>query len=217
MIAEISCGEYFWSPRVTVTSWPIFRLIDRIVRSGASTYWLRAALPTSRCPCAIQTDDRRQDRVAVLFEDDGPAIADDRDLAVGRSQVDADDRFGVHVVIPRSVRVEPGRSSNPRDPRSSWPSRRRFPSGSVSGCASSSSGQRPAHSQAAAHRLNFREADHAAPPGITSPQLLDHGPGPISRFVDDFDHGHQLGIDRLRPRRGCARPARTAIARRNRF
>ena len=38
MIAEISCGEYFWSPSVTVTSWPIFRLIDRMVRSGASTY-----------------------------------------------------------------------------------------------------------------------------------------------------------------------------------
>ena len=50
MIAEISWGEYFWSPRVTVTSWPIFRLIDRTVRSGASTYWLRAALPTSRWP-----------------------------------------------------------------------------------------------------------------------------------------------------------------------
>ena len=38
MIAEISWGEYFWSPRVTVTSWPIFRLIDRTVRSGARTY-----------------------------------------------------------------------------------------------------------------------------------------------------------------------------------
>ena len=110
MIAEISCGEYFWSPRVTVTSWPIFRLIDRTVRSGARTYWLRAALPTSRCPCGIQTDDRRQDRVAVLLEDHGPAIANDRDLAVGRSQVDADDRVGIHVVIPRSARVEPDRS-----------------------------------------------------------------------------------------------------------
>ena len=67
MIAEISWGVYSWSPRVTVTSWPIFRLIDRMVRSGASTYWLRAGLPTSSRPCGIEADDRRQDRVAVLL------------------------------------------------------------------------------------------------------------------------------------------------------
>ncbi len=50
MMAEISWGVYFLSPSVTVTSWPILRLIDRMVRSGASTYWLRAALPTSNRP-----------------------------------------------------------------------------------------------------------------------------------------------------------------------
>ena len=33
-----------------MTSWPILRLIDRMVRSGASTYWFRAALPTSKWP-----------------------------------------------------------------------------------------------------------------------------------------------------------------------
>ena len=51
----------------------------------------------------VQADDGGQDRVAVLFEDDGLAVADDRHLAVGRSQVDADDRLGVHVEIPPSV------------------------------------------------------------------------------------------------------------------
>src|SRR6516162_2843820 len=50
IIAEISCGRYSCSPSRTFTSWPILRLIDLIVRSGASTHWLRAALPTSRRP-----------------------------------------------------------------------------------------------------------------------------------------------------------------------
>src|SRR5262249_52424062 len=34
----------------TLTSWPILRLIDLMVRSGATTHWLRAALPTSSLP-----------------------------------------------------------------------------------------------------------------------------------------------------------------------
>src|SRR5262245_56239543 len=48
--AEISCGRYSWSPSRTLTSWPILRLIDLTVRSGASAHWLRAALPTSSLP-----------------------------------------------------------------------------------------------------------------------------------------------------------------------
>ena len=49
-MADTSCGVYSPSPRGTFTSWPIFRLIDLTVRSGASTHWLRAAVPTSSRP-----------------------------------------------------------------------------------------------------------------------------------------------------------------------
>ena len=52
----------------------------------------------------VEADDRREDRVAVLVgQDDGQAVADDGDLAVGRPQVNADDRF--HGSIRSSVPV----------------------------------------------------------------------------------------------------------------
>ena len=72
-MAEISCGRYFWSPSATVTSCPIFRLIDRIVRSGASTNWLRAACRRAAGRPRIEADDRRENRVAILAQYDGPA------------------------------------------------------------------------------------------------------------------------------------------------
>src|SRR2546428_13880516 len=53
MIAEISCGVYSCSPRRTLASWPMRRLIDLTVSSGASNHWLRAACPTSRRPYVI--------------------------------------------------------------------------------------------------------------------------------------------------------------------
>src|SRR5262245_32178235 len=60
IIAEISCGRYSWSPSCTLTSCPILRLIDLMVRSGASTHWLRAALPTSSRPSSARpTNDGR--------------------------------------------------------------------------------------------------------------------------------------------------------------
>ena len=69
----------------------------------------------------IEADDRGEDRIAVLLEDDGLAVPDDGDLAVGRSQVDADDR--VHVAIPaQSVSSQPGSASpspGPAQPLSS--------------------------------------------------------------------------------------------------
>src|SRR5437764_11938327 len=49
-MAETSCGRYSCSPSLTFRSCPILRLIDLTVRSGASTHWLRAALPTSSRP-----------------------------------------------------------------------------------------------------------------------------------------------------------------------
>src|SRR5262245_49925751 len=50
MKAEISSGEYSRSPRLTRSSPPILRLIERTVRSGASTYWLSAVCPTITRP-----------------------------------------------------------------------------------------------------------------------------------------------------------------------
>src|SRR5262249_25539151 len=44
------CGRYSWSPSLTLMSCPILRLIDLIVRSGASTHWFLAAFPTSKRP-----------------------------------------------------------------------------------------------------------------------------------------------------------------------
>src|SRR5262249_36252685 len=41
-----------WSLSLTLTSWPILRLIDLTVRSGATTHWFRAARPTSSRPSA---------------------------------------------------------------------------------------------------------------------------------------------------------------------
>ena len=63
---------------------------DRSVPERAHTG--SRGLADQQVALGIQADDRRQDRVAVLLEDDGPAITDDRHLAIGRSQVDADDR-----------------------------------------------------------------------------------------------------------------------------
>ena len=57
----------------------------------------------------VESHDRRQDRVAVLFENDGPAVADDRDLAVGRSQIDADDRVCIHARYPS---LRPGQAGS---------------------------------------------------------------------------------------------------------
>ena len=70
MIAEISCGEYCWSPRSTVTSWPIFRLIDRIGPLRRQHVLVARRLADQQAALAVQADDRRQDRVAVLVEDD---------------------------------------------------------------------------------------------------------------------------------------------------
>src|SRR5262245_36517431 len=60
IMAEISCGRYSCSPSLTLTSWPILRLIDLMVRSGASTHWFLAALPTSNRPSSDRpTNDGR--------------------------------------------------------------------------------------------------------------------------------------------------------------
>ena len=113
MIAEISWGVYFWSPSGTVTSSPIRRLIERTVRSGASMNWFRAALADEQPALRVEADDRGQDRVAVLVgQHDGLAVADDRHLAVGRPQVDAEDGF--HECLSR---VYPGRPSLRQSPR----------------------------------------------------------------------------------------------------
>ena len=50
MMAEISCGAYSRSPSRTLTSSPIFRLMERTVRSGARIHWFRAGVPTSNRP-----------------------------------------------------------------------------------------------------------------------------------------------------------------------
>ena len=74
------------------------------------------------------TTDGRMDRRPL--ENDGPAVADDRYFAVGRSQIDADDRVSVHVSIPHRSGSRLDRSSNrPGYNRVSWSIR---PSGSVS-------------------------------------------------------------------------------------
>ena len=65
-----------------------------MVRSGASTYWLRAALPTSSRPCGSRPTTDGRIGSPSSSENDGLAVANDGDLAVGRPQVDADD--GVH-------------------------------------------------------------------------------------------------------------------------
>src|SRR4051794_26590674 len=60
IMALTSCGLYSWSPSLTLTAWPILRLIDLTVRSGARTHWLRAALPTSNFPSSeMPTNDGR--------------------------------------------------------------------------------------------------------------------------------------------------------------
>ena len=50
-------------------------------------------LTDQQAALGVKPHDRREDRIAVLLEDDGLAVADDRDLAVGGSQIDADDGF----------------------------------------------------------------------------------------------------------------------------
>ena len=60
MNAEISCGVYSRSPMRTVSAVPIRRLIERTVRSGANSHWLRAGAPTSNRPSAsLPTTDGR--------------------------------------------------------------------------------------------------------------------------------------------------------------
>ena len=57
-----------------------------------------------QAPFGVEADDRRQDRLAVLaLQDDRQAVADDGDLAVGRPQVDADDRFHGRASVGQSM------------------------------------------------------------------------------------------------------------------
>ncbi len=91
MMAEISWGEYDLSPSGTISSRPIFRLIERTVRSGASIDWFRAEVADEQPSLRVEADDRREDRFALLLEHDRSAVADHRHLAVGRPEVDADD------------------------------------------------------------------------------------------------------------------------------
>src|SRR6266545_5862360 len=53
IIAEISGGEYACSPIVTRSPEPISRLIDFTVRSGCTTYWFHAGVPTSTAPSGV--------------------------------------------------------------------------------------------------------------------------------------------------------------------
>src|SRR5208283_728458 len=48
----------------------------------------------------------------------------------------------------------------------------------------------------AAHRPDLGQAEDAAPPGVSSPQLLDDGARRPVRRVGDIDDDHPLGIDR---------------------
>ena len=63
-------------------------------------------LADEQAALGVEADDRGEDRIPVFLEDDGLAVADDRDLAVGRSQIDADDGF--HEALSFSLRFEPG-------------------------------------------------------------------------------------------------------------
>ena len=178
----------------------------------------------------VQADDRRQDRVAVLVgQDDRAAVADDGHLAVGRPQVDADDRLLVHVcdsfdrsdpseARPAGLAADrcrcPGRCRC-RRPSSSWSGSISPSSLAVAGrrrrCrrrSPSSAGSRRGAAAGVAGRLDLGVAEQPALPGVAAPQLLDHGPGRPVRVVDDLDDDHPLGIDRAGPRRGCARSAR---------
>ena len=134
-----------------------------MVRSGASTNWFRAGLPTSRRPCGSRpTTEGRIGSPSSSGQDDRPAVADDGDLAVGRPQVDADDRFhgqssAQSVSQSGSARVSAssGQSSDRRRPRS----------------VRASSAPRPRRVAAAGPDLGV--AEHPAPPGVAAPDLLD--------------------------------------------
>src|SRR5947209_4391269 len=63
-------------------------------------------------PLGIEADDRGEDRIAGLLQDDGLPVAYDGDLAVGRPQIDPDD--GVHGLFSdqfASCQTGPGPSS----------------------------------------------------------------------------------------------------------
>ena len=57
-------------------------------------------------------------------------------------------------------------------------------------------------------RLHFRKPQNAAAPRIASPQFFGHRSRGLAARVDDFEHGHELGIDRAALAQGSARSAR---------
>ena len=67
-----------------------------------------------------------------------------------------------------------------------------------------------------AHRLHFGVADHAAPPGITAPQLFDHRPGPVSGSSTTSSTVISSGSTGV-PSQGIRSTCSAAITRRSRF
>jgi hypothetical protein len=99
---ENDCRNFLWavlflsqSDRYFLAHFPLdradgsFRCQDELVTCGPADQ--QAAL-------GIEAHDRRQDRISIVFQYDGFAVANDGDLAIGGSQVDADD--GVHESLP---------------------------------------------------------------------------------------------------------------------
>ena len=205
MIAEISCGEYFWSPRATVTSWPIFRLIDRTVRSGARTYWLRAALPTSSWPWASRptTEGKIGSPSSSRTTARPSRMTATSLLVVPRSipMIVQSPCSWLLPVIPRVLDCLVERS-RARDVGVELACRARRSDRLGVGV--------PRRGLSPDAPLELRRSGSRGPSRYNRASALWPPFRADLRFVDDFDHGHQLGIDRV-PSQGmcstCSAPA----------
>ena len=91
MRALISWAVYFLPSMSTLQLVPMWRLTERIVRSGLVMAWRLATSPTSTSPSLEKaTTDGRGARALGVGDDDGVAGLEDGDDGVGGAEVDAD-------------------------------------------------------------------------------------------------------------------------------
>ena len=93
MMAEISCGAYSRSPSRDLDVFAHLALDRADGPLGGQDPLVAGRRADQHSALRVQTDDRRQNGLAVGADHLGPAVAYYGNLAVGRSQIDAYDRF----------------------------------------------------------------------------------------------------------------------------
>src|SRR5579885_1886970 len=182
IIAEISCGRYSCSPSFTFTSWPILRLIDLTVRSGASTHWLRAAWPTRRRPSSARPTKEGRMGSPPCSKTCGWPSAPTRATSL--------------LVVPRSMPTmgSPGGSAGGGMGGSVTIGRLRFALASWRRTTRGATKRALSRKRLGFGDAHLGEAEHAAAPEVAAAHLADHLAGRPAAVADDLEDFHPLRV-----------------------